>query len=133
MELQKDPVGRGARGHNEKPETPTRTLVQPWRHLALGLPASRTLRSEFLLFVSCPICDVLLWHPKRTKIIEHSGNWQLGGNAPQNLERGVRLLSRGSNLKLSHSQLERQKVIKLHLKRTYCAACNLYFNKTDLL
>ena len=114
---------RGARGPDEDPGAPT---------LA---PGSRTPSlqncKELLLFISCPVCHVWLRHPKRTKITEPSRNWQLGGNAPQNLERGVRLLSRGSTLRPSHRQLERQKVIKPYLRRTCSAAGNSHFNKTD--
>lgn len=87
------PLGPGAGGHREKPEAQTRTLVQARWHLALGLPASRTVRSAFPLFTSCPSVAFRHGTPKGRKQLSIAGTRQHGGNAPQNLERALRLLS----------------------------------------
>ena len=42
--------------------------MHPCWDLGLGLPASGSVRDEFLLFMSYLVCDVLLWQPEQNRI-----------------------------------------------------------------
>lgn len=46
---------------------PKRGLTWPCWHPVLGLPASRTMKKDFLLFISHPIWDMLLEQPEWTE------------------------------------------------------------------
>ena len=73
-------------GYNKKSATWERALAQACWCPDLGLSASRTVRNKLLLFVSYPICGILLGRPKRTKIIGYRGNRAAPARYPHNLE-----------------------------------------------
>lgn len=54
-------------GHNEKSATWKRALTWTYWHPDLGLPASRTVISRFLLFISSPVSAIFYSTPKRLR------------------------------------------------------------------
>ena len=43
-------------------------MNQEW-HVDIGIPAPRTVRNKFLLFISYLVCDILLYLPKELRCI----------------------------------------------------------------
>ena len=62
-------------GCEEKTLTQKRGFTQPCGHPNLRLLASQTVRNRFLLFVSCPVCSILLYQPKGTDSIIVGMRW----------------------------------------------------------
>lgn len=53
-------------GHQVQAKKRSLTGNQPCKHLDLELPASRTMRTWFLLYLSPLACGIPLWHPEWT-------------------------------------------------------------------
>lgn len=63
---------------------------RPGQHIDIRLPASRTGRQEFLLVLSFPVCEALLWQPQDTI---QCNKWTQTRGSPFNLLFIIKLAS----------------------------------------